>query len=328
MWQSRSPSLTVALLTESVDWNFKNLDCKSVIIKVALLTESVDWNFINALHIWHNIWSLSSRRAWIEISGAKALAKGYMSRSPRGERGLKYLFYIIENFSIYVALLAESVDWNIVSKSIICIGFCRSPRGERGLKSFCIPYDIYNLFVALLAESVDWNPMRVKIYKKKIVALLAESVDWNFAKKHQEEQIQKSLSSRRAWIEISDGPYILTEEFYSRSPRGERGLKYNEVNNIQTTESRSPRGERGLKYCLFATLALTRATVALLAESVDWNRQILQKCKLLSVSLSSRRAWIEIVRSFKNANCCRCRSPRGERGLKLRFIYLVLKSPR
>ena len=125
----------VALLTESVDWNFKNLDCKSVIIKVALLTESVDWNFINALHIWHNIWSLSSRRAWIEISGAKALAKGYMSRSPRGERGLKYLFYIIENFSIYVALLAESVDWNIVSKSIICIGFCRSPRGERGLKS-------------------------------------------------------------------------------------------------------------------------------------------------------------------------------------------------
>ena len=135
MWQSRSPSLTVALLTESVDWNFKNLDCKSVIIKVALLTESVDWNFINALHIWHNIWSLSSRRAWIEISGAKALAKGYMSRSPRGECGLKYLFYIIENFSIYVALLAESVDWNIVSKSIICIGFCRSPRGERGLKS-------------------------------------------------------------------------------------------------------------------------------------------------------------------------------------------------
>ena len=173
-----------------------------------------------------------------------------------------------------------------------------------------------------------------------VVALLAESVDWNFAKKHQEEQIQKSLSSRRAWIEISDGPYILTEEFYSRSPRGERGLKYNEVNNIQTTESRSPRGERGLKYCLFATLALTRATVALLAESVDWNRQILQKCKLLSVSLSSRRAWIEIKIYLSRAkiseivalltesvdwnpcpinntiNTVLSRSPHGERGLK------------
>ena len=54
-------------------------------------------------------WSLSSRRAWIEISESCAPESIWMSRSPHGERGLKFL----QNTWIHppaVALLTESVD--------------------------------------------------------------------------------------------------------------------------------------------------------------------------------------------------------------------------
>ena len=57
-----------------------------------------------------NLQSLSSRRAWIEIRVASGFfAIGY-SRSPRGERGLKFVFVPIKIFESIVALLAESVD--------------------------------------------------------------------------------------------------------------------------------------------------------------------------------------------------------------------------
>ena len=80
-----------------------------------------------------------------------------------------------------------------------------------------------------------------------------------------------SLSSRRAWIEIDDK----TEEYSNtvcRSPHGERGLKCRKFFVARLfTLGRSPHGERGLK---------------LLGK----------KSAILShLSLSSRRAWIEIV---------------------------------
>ena len=37
------------------------------------------------------MWSLSSRRAWIEIIGGLSPCLRYASRSPHGERGLKWL---------------------------------------------------------------------------------------------------------------------------------------------------------------------------------------------------------------------------------------------
>ena len=83
------------------------------------------------------------------------------------------------------------------------------------------------------------------------------------------EKSFKSLSSRRAWIEmlISLSHIALKKR---RSPRGERGLKCVSSLIHEKSFSRSPRGERGLKS--------------------------MQQTKLQaqSKSLSSRRAWIEI----------------------------------
>ena len=131
--------------------------------------------------------------------------------------------------------------------------------------------------VALLAESVDWNS--AKNFWKLLtenVALLAESVDWN-------EWVQAvfvlhlpSLSSRRAWIEIIILPLIISGRL-CRSPHGERGLKYTIGYHAQPSDSRSPHGERGLN---------------------EIPSYPLRQHGLLS--LSSRRAWIEIYSIFKS----------------------------
>ena len=78
----------------------------------------------------------------------------------------------------------------------------------------------------------------------------------------------------------------------SRSPHGERGLKC-KLDTIQTVEiCRSPHGERGLK----------------LIRRID---NVMRK-----VSLSSRRAWIEIIVRHGEEGTAYRRSPHGERGLK------------
>ena len=56
----------------------------------------------------------------------------------------------------------------------------------------------------------------------------------------------RSLSSWRAWIEISTGT-PLTGYSLSRSPHGERGLKLIVALVVLMGLSRSPHGERGLK---------------------------------------------------------------------------------
>ena len=79
-----------------------------------------------------------------------------------------------------------------------------------------------------------------------------------------------SLSSRRAWIEIYQSA-TLSQQSFCRSPHGERGLKStNTLLKIGNFKSRSPHGERGLK---FGCIRFRHRS---------------------AVSLSSRRAWIEI----------------------------------
>ena len=78
----------------------------------------------------------------------------------------------------------------------------------------------------------------------------------------------------------------------SRSPRGERGLKFDVQIGADYIASRSPRGERGLKS--------TRRG----------------KAPRRPRSLPSRGAWIEIMGTGSSPRPCPSRSPRGERGLK------------
>ena len=88
---------------------------------------------------------------------------------------------------------------------------------------------------------------------------------------------------------------------------------------------------------MFLSMGLDgRFKVALRKESVDRNKYVVQCRKVMGVSLSARRAWIEILRQLQSALCGRValrkesvdrnppklltvsilirRSPQGERG--------------
>ena len=129
-------SKNVALLAESVDWNLlqshnqqakdKSLSSRRAWIEM-ILTTRICIAFLR---------SLSSRRAWIEITNNNILIH-FCNQSLSSRRAwieipvaLSYLALILN-----VALLAESVDWNLYSTNTA---------------SELSP-------VALLAESVDWN---------------------------------------------------------------------------------------------------------------------------------------------------------------------------
>ena len=122
------------------------------------------------------VWSLSLRRAWIEIGSGFGVLSSAVSRSPYGERGLKYL-------------LADAGS--------ICAG--RSPYGERGLK-LCGGLDKQRRHSSLslrrawiemsccstLSKSVTslslrraWIEIHIGVYVRfgPVVALLTESVD-------------------------------------------------------------------------------------------------------------------------------------------------------
>ena len=60
----------------------------------------------------------------------------------------------------------------------------------------------FRMFVALLAEGVDRNVGSNRTVHLDTVALLAESVDRNSWSKRSSTLMDKSPSSRRAWIEI------------------------------------------------------------------------------------------------------------------------------
>ena len=99
------------------------------------------------------ITSLSSWRAWIEISGHVELRTYNSCRSPHGERGLKSKR---ENFLALpsgrsphgergLKLSGDGTDPNLNG---------RSPHGERGLK-YAPHLVVHHALVALLMESVD-----------------------------------------------------------------------------------------------------------------------------------------------------------------------------
>ena len=78
------------------------------------------------------------------------------------------------------------------------------------------------LDVALRKESVDRNCGRLLCAALDAVALRKESVDRNLALRSNRQPGKKSLSARRAWIEISYVTFMETMRT-SRSPQGERG---------------------------------------------------------------------------------------------------------
>ena len=229
--------------------------------------ESVDWNW--------KVWNI---------------CRWERSRSLHGERGLKYVVWCRK-------------EWLS----------CRSLHGERGLKSS--EWHQSNGILPSLSTWRAWIEISLfpALQNKEPVALYMESVDWNngaallniteigrslhgerglkYKKKHRCTYKLPSLSTWRAWIEISHTLNTLGIDMSLSTWRAwiEIQLKYNiKISNF----SRSLHGERGLKSFgyqpLFhhewslstwrAWIEMSQAIpykalafVALYMESVDWN---------------------------------------------------------
>ena len=145
------------------------------------------------------------------------------SRSPYGERGLKYFVASRYGFSL-VSLSLRRAWIEIFSRASSRAETCRSPYGERGLK-------------------YRHPPGRDQRHES-----LSLRRAW----------IEMATSSRAGVIRSSRSPYgerglkfdgDLTELAggAGRSPYGERGLKYRNYRNCAGFPCRSPYGERGLK---------------------------------------------------------------------------------
>ena len=122
---------------------------------VALRKESVDRNRGSVFFIIFNAWSLSARRAWIEIllnSQQRNLTQHVALRKESVDRNIihtsnfchrsvalrkesvdRNVFVIQITPAVIVALRKESVDRNILLRAVkISCAWCRSPQGERG----------------------------------------------------------------------------------------------------------------------------------------------------------------------------------------------------
>ena len=151
-----------------------------------------------------SIRSLPTRGAWIEIGESEKVRHRAEGRSPRGERGLK-----------------SRRENRTTSRP------CRSPRGERGLK---FEHD------ALRADGIRSLPTRgawIEILKSRTSSMRFLSLPTRGAwieircRSGRERHAAKSLPTRGAWIEMSTARRRTWTR--SRSPRGERGLKYQEA---------------------------------------------------------------------------------------------------
>ena len=168
-------------------------------------------------------WSLSARRAWIEIIGVKPLAsdqRGVALRKESVDRneecaGSRVVLH-------EVALRKESVDRNIMHMR-------QSTATEKSLSARRAWIEI---------------PSRYRNRQSHLVALRKESVDRNALQDRSIDYGKASLSARRAWIEMPQAVPAAT-------PRAVALRKESVDRNWQRATAatwarrRSPQGERG-----------------------------------------------------------------------------------
>ena len=160
---------------------------------------------------------------------------------------------------------------------------------------------------------MDRNLLIWTLTMHKIVALRKESVDRNPENPMIRIDEIPSLSARRAWIEI----FIIV----TRTPIGCVSLSarraWIEISSLDDilagVNEVALRKESVDRNKAFPGFLVGCIDVALRKESVDRNSRMWDKT-ILPVSLSARRAWIEMVIDFPHEKFAECRSPQGERG--------------
>ena len=139
---------------------------------------------------------------------------------------------------------------------------------------------------------------------------------------------RRSLPTRGAWIEITGAESGRTV-IASLPTRGAWIEISTQCRREESRHSRSPHGERGLK---FVVPVNHRRFLASLPTRGAWIEISMSKrSRGLSPSLPTRGAWIEILYHIGAYNVDTGRSPHGERGLKFRpsliLNILVCRSP-
>ena len=124
---------------------------------------------------------------------------------------------------------------------------------------------------------------------------------------------RRSLSSWRAWIEISSRFPCRASRQSLSSWRAWIEIVRRAV-HARRTVGRSPHGERGLKYDSHGAAQDHRRSFSSWRAWIEIRPRPC-RCRQLR-SLSSWRAWIEIRRTIPSSNRPTSRSPHGERGLK------------
>ena len=171
----------------------------------------------------------------------------------------------------------------------------------------------FNCGVALRKESVDRNTYtRTQSASLSAVALRKESVDRNASNSSMLCSAEKSLSARRAWIEILASRLAdMSAAVALRKESVDRNVKSSRLQRSIDTSLSARRAwieivHRG-PYHFYLGVALRK-------ESVDRNIWGGRGTGKTYGSLSARRAWIEISTVIVILRKRNSRSPQGERG--------------
>ena len=124
-----------------------------------------------------------------------------------------------------------------------------------------------------------------------MVALRKESVDRNPSISELQPLIASSLSARRAWIEIDSAVDSASGTLSLSARRAWIEICY--LDNIEITQAVALRKE-SVDRNILRKITITVDDVALRKESVDRNTSGCQKKIGRLLSLSARRAWIEM----------------------------------
>ena len=255
---------------------------------VALRKESVDRNPIAAfLLMWYQ-WSLSARRAWIEMQDQflRFRPRDVALRKESVDRNLYLSSFVLASL---VALRKESVDRN-------CRPGAYPPdrSGSLSARRAWIEIDIDDKFGGLVSVSLSARRAWIEI-EAPSSAPYAEL----------------SLSARRAWIEIGiawvqEFPELVALRKESVD-RNARRLMCFLLCGVALRKESVDRNDA-------VQIVVVIVHVALRKESVDRNRQAVSAELRVFPSLSARRAWIEIPPVDTSSVNVSGRSPQGERG--------------
>ena len=199
----------------------------------------------------------------------------------------------------------------LVAGSLTTLGGSLSAR-RAWIEITCEMRCFYVCVVALRKESVDRNSIYVtRLPRCQVVALRKESVDRNAEDWLNAGSLSRSLSARRAWIEMLLSVRLLMY-FWSLSAR-RAWIEIAIVSIVIFCITVALRKESVDRNKTLVVLP-KQLNVALRKESVDRNLGANAPRQLCQLSLSARRAWIEISQQKAVFRPSYCRSPQGERG--------------